>query len=43
MMNLALNDIEAQEPIQEALLVSATGRPGHFELTIDRYMLPDLC
>jgi predicted nuclease of predicted toxin-antitoxin system len=42
MMDLALNDIEEQEPVQEALLVTASGSPGHFELTIDRYFLPDL-
>jgi hypothetical protein len=42
MMNLALNDIEEQEPVQEALLVTATGKPGQFEMTVDRYYLPDL-
>lgn len=42
MMELALNDIEEQEPIQEALLVTASGRPGNFEMTVDRYYLPDL-
>ena len=42
MMDLALNDIEEQEPIQEALLVAATGKPSHYELTIDRYYLPEL-
>jgi predicted nuclease of predicted toxin-antitoxin system len=42
MMDLALNDIQDQEPVQEALLVTARGRPGNFEMTVDRYYLPDL-
>jgi predicted nuclease of predicted toxin-antitoxin system len=42
MMTLALDDIEEAEPIQEALLVTASGKPGDFELIIDRYYLPDL-
>ena len=44
MINLAIDNIisESREPIQEALLVRATGKPSDFELTVDRYYLPKL-
>ena len=41
-MNLAIDDIESSEPIQEALVVRANGKPGSFELSVDRYYLPEL-
>lgn len=42
MMELAIDDIIESEPIQQALLVLASGKPGRAKLTVDRYYLPDL-
>lgn len=43
MMDLAIDDVIASEPIQQALVVTAQGKPGgKVVLTVDRYDLPDL-
>jgi predicted nuclease of predicted toxin-antitoxin system len=44
MINSAIDNINLQgrEPVQEALLVRAAGKPGAVDITVDRYYLPKL-
>jgi hypothetical protein len=43
MMNAALDEIEDDEPIQEAIIVTISGRPGHqTQITIEREELPKI-